>query len=138
MTRLDEVSDDVHLDSGQKAEELLNSVDYDVWKCPQCNMHTLHGYNRWRSRIKPCPQCHYRTLGIDSRTVVEPTYTSIGEKIITEDCQNCNYHHEETVILPILTRSADTSSGGSSFDSGSSSSDSGGGSSSGDGATGSW
>jgi uncharacterized protein len=136
MTRLDEASDDVHLDSGQKAEELLNSVDYDVWKCSTCNYHTLHGYNRWLSGFGKCSRCNYRTLKTDSQTISQPTYTSTGTKLITRECRHCNYHAEERVTLPMLTRS--TSSSSSYSGSRSSSSGRSGGRSSGGGASGKW
>jgi uncharacterized protein len=108
MTRLDEVADDVFLDSGQKVEELLQSVDYDVWKCPSCNYHALQRYNRALAKIGQCPQCNYRTVQTDSRTISEPTYESSGTKLITQDCRHCHYHDEEKVILPMLTRIIDT------------------------------
>jgi uncharacterized protein len=136
MIRLDEVSDDVHLDSGQKAEELLNSVDYDVWKCPTCNYHTLHGYNRWLSGFGKCSQCNYRTLKTDSQTISQPTYTSTGTKLITRNCRHCNYHSEQRVTLPVLTRSSISTSSYSG--SRSSSSSRSGGRSSGGGASGKW
>lgn len=135
MVRLDEVSDDIYLDSGQKAEELLNSVDYDVWKCPTCNTHTVGGYTNWLAWFKRCPQCHYRTVTVDSETLEHPTYTSTGRKRVTRDCSHCKYHDTEIVILPMRKESSSSSnsssrsSGGSSF---------GGGRSSGGGASGSW
>lgn len=130
MTRLDEVSDDLYLDSGQKLEELLNSVDYDVWKCPRCGMHTLHPYNHWLTSFKRCVRCSYRTVEVTRQTLVSPTYTSTGEERMIRNCRHCDDHSEAIVILPMLTRSDDSSS---------SSSDSfGGGSSSGGGASGSW
>ncbi len=131
MARLDEVSDEVYLNSGQKLEELLGSVDYDVWKCPSCGMHTLHGYNRWLSKVKPCPKCGFRTLG-DIRTTLEaPTYTSGGRDQISRDCRHCEFHEEQIIVVPMLVES---SSGSDSSSSG----DFGGGTSSGDGASGSW
>ena len=36
MVHLDEQADDAHLDTGQRFEEQLESVDYDVWVCPTC------------------------------------------------------------------------------------------------------
>jgi len=131
MTRLDEASDDVYLSSGQKLEELLETVDYDVWKCPNCGMHTLHGYNRWRSRISPCPQCGFRTLGDTRATLETPTYTSSGRDRIRRDCRHCQYHDEQIVVVPMLVESSGGSDSGGSGDFG-------GGSSSGDGASGSW
>ena len=134
MIRLDEVSDDVYLDSGQKLEETLASVDYDVWKCPSCNMHALHGYNGWFASFKPCPRCNYRTLGITRETLEAPTYSSTGKDVIKRDCRHCQYHDEQIVVVPMLVES----SSGSGMDSGSSGGDFGGGTSSGDGASGSW
>jgi uncharacterized protein len=137
MIRLDEVSDDVYLDSGQKIEEVLAAVDYDVWKCEACNYHTLHGYNRWFSAFKQCPQCSYRTLQTDSRTISSPTYTSTGTRLITRNCRHCSYHSEQRVTLPMLTRSS-SSTGSYSGRRSSSRIHSGGGRSRGGGASGKW
>ena len=130
MVRLDEVSDDMYLDSGQKLEELLNSIDYDIWQCPNCNYHTMHSYNKWWAlSLKKCPQCNYRTVKVTSKTLVYPTYSSSGTKELIKDCQHCDYHQQETVIIPRKTRSSSGSGGSSGFS---------GGSSSGGGASGSW
>ena len=134
MVRLDEAGDDVYLDSGQKLEEVLRSVDYDIWKCPHCNTHTLHGYRNWFSSLKRCPRCGYRTVKVTSTTLVSPTYTSTGKERITRNCRHCDYHSSETVTLPMKTRSSSSSSGSSR----SSGSSFGGGRSSGGGASGSW
>lgn len=135
MARLDEVSDDMFLDSGQKLEELLKSIDYDVWKCPSCNYHTLHGYSSWFSGYRRCPNCSYRTVKVTSETLRQPTYTSTGRKRVTKDCRNCSYRQQETIIIPKKTRSDNSGSGFSSSSGGSSF---GGGSSSGGGASGKW
>ncbi len=137
MIRLDEAADDVYLDSGQKMEEMLQSVDYDVWKCPACDYHTLQGYGGWFKRHKSCPKCHYQTLLVTHERVVEPTYTHGGKERITRNCQNCHYNDKQMVYLPMLTRS-DDSSGGSWGGSSSGGSSFGGGSSSGGGASGNW
>lgn len=144
MRRLDETSDDAYLDAGQQAEEALGSVNYDVWKCPSCNWHTLKPYRRWFSSTKVCPDCAYRTLRVRSHTVRRPTYFSTGTKQIDMSCSHCDFSDTDTVILPRLTRqeshggsftgshsgsSAGGSTGGGSF---------GGGRSSGGGASGSW
>lgn len=140
MTRLDEQSDDIYLDSGQKLEEILQAVDYDVWQCPGCNYHTLFHYPSLFTRLKTCPSCHYRTLKTYSVTLSQPTYTSKGREKITKDCQHCDYHNEHTVALPMLKRTEHNSSSSrsSSWKHGSSRSKSGGGRSSGGGASGRW
>ncbi len=108
MIRLDEVADDVYLDSGQKVEELLQSVNYDVWKCPTCNFHTLQGYQRWSSSFGQCPQCNYRTLTTKSETIEPPSYFSEGVKLISRDCRHCKYHDEDRLTLPRLASSEET------------------------------
>jgi len=145
MTRLGEMADDVHLDSGQKVEELLKAVDYDIWKCPTCGAYELHRYSAFFSEIKRCPQCGYRTVKSSTKTIQRATYEAEGRARITRTCRHCRYQAEEIIVLPKLTHS---SSGGSSRSSSSSSSSSrsssggsssrGGGSSSGGGASGRW
>jgi uncharacterized protein len=136
MTRLDEAGDDVYLDSGQKLEELLNSVDYDIWKCPNCNNHDLYRYPSLLSRLQRCPQCGYRTVRTSSTTLVAATTHSTGQKQVTKDCNNCHFHSEEIVVIPRISQSSGSSSGGGG--SHSSGGSFGGGRSSGGGASGSW
>jgi len=69
---LDELSDDVYLDDGQLAEEYLESVDYDVWLCNNCNQHELHTYPAFFSGYKNCPHCRYRTMKTKRRTLERP------------------------------------------------------------------
>jgi uncharacterized protein len=141
MTRLDEGSDDVHLDSGQRLEEMLSSVDYDVWKCGGCNHHVLLPYTSWFSSHKECGGCGYRTSQVSRETVDRPTYHSTGLERVTQTCRHCGRHDEHMVTLPRLTppperprASSSSSSDESSWGGGSSS----GGSSSGRGASGGW
>jgi uncharacterized protein len=145
LIRLDEVSDDVYLDSGQKLEELLHSVNYDVWKCPNCGTHTVRPRHLWYASFESCPKCHYRTLEVTTKTLRKPTYTRTGKERITRHCRHCDFRDKETVILPVLTRSDDDSDSyrDNSFfdndsDSHSESSSFGGGQSSGGGASGKW
>lgn len=127
MQRLGETADDKYLDEGQRLEESLKSVDYDVWLCPSCRAVERHAYRAWFSSYGTCPKCHSRTLDESSRVVQEATYGSTGRRQITEDCRRCDYHNERTEIIPERERSS--SSGSSSFS---------GGHSSGGGASGRW
>ena len=36
MYRIEEFADDEHLEEGQRLEERLESIDYDVWRCDDC------------------------------------------------------------------------------------------------------
>lgn len=100
MTRLDATADDAYLTSGQRVEEKLGSVDYEVWKCERCNFYRLRGDNRWGSRRKHCPNCGYKTLQVISRIAKAATYTSTGLQEIVRECAHCELHDRRTVVLP--------------------------------------
>lgn len=126
MRRLSEQEDDRYLEPGERREESLKSVDYDVWLCPSCGYHTTLSYNSLMSGYRTCTKCRHRTLSENTRTLVSPTYTSTGTAEVTQDCKHCGHHHIYTRSIPRKTRSSSSSSSG------------GGGSSSGGGASGSW
>jgi len=128
MLRAGEEADDEHLDGGQRLEEYLKSVDYDVWHCPSCGHMTIERYKGWFSGFSTCPQCSYRTLETTSTVTLRATKTHTGAKRIDYDCKNCGHHDSETRTIPKVSSSS-SGSGRSSF---------GGGSSSGGGASGSW
>lgn len=135
LERLDEVSDNVYLDDGERTEEYLRSVDYDIWHCSNCNEYEFHRYPALFSSYKTCPSCNYRTLSITSHTLVAATCHSGGSNEITESCHNKSCDYDRTRVLSTPARNCDDDNS-SSF---SSSSDSfGGGSSSGGGSSGSW
>ncbi|HEU4556298.1 MAG TPA: TPM domain-containing protein [Longimicrobium sp.] len=147
MSRLDEEADDVYLDSGQKTEEFLRSVDYDVWKCGACGHHALLRYSTWFSGKSTCPACRYHTVETRRHVLQYATYDHGGSEEVLRDCRHCGYHDRDVVHLPQKIRpqedtssSAWSSSSSSSYSSSSSSSSSssGGGHSSGGGASGSW
>lgn len=141
LERLNEIDDDVYLDDGQLVEEYLYSVDYDVWKCHNCNEHELHPYPALFSGYSKCPSCTYRTLETNRTTLVAASCHSGGREEITEDCRNdkCRYTDTRVVNTPVRDCSDNNaSSSSSSFSSASSSSGFGGGSSSGGGSSGSW
>lgn len=140
MARLDEADEDVYLDSGQQAEEFFNSIDYDVWKCPSCNAHSVYPYTNLFKRLQRCPRCNYRTISVSNQMLDEPTEYSAGHKEVISDCLHCDYRHSEIVILPRVERNNDDDNDSSFWSSGDSSSSSSfsGGSSSGSGASGKW
>ncbi len=149
MPKLDEEADDAHLDAGQRTEEEIGSVDWQVHVCPTCDHTRTLRSTSWFSGHKKCPKCSNRTRTTERRTISSPTYTSSGSARITEDCAHCSYHSSRTVTLPRKQRpkksssssssSWSSSSSSSSWSSSSSSSSSfGGGSSGGGGAGSSW
>ncbi|MDJ0821533.1 MAG: TPM domain-containing protein [Paracoccaceae bacterium] len=129
MLRAGEEADDEHLDGGQRLEEYLKSVDYDVWHCPDCGHMTIKRYKGWFSGFSTCPECNYRTLETTSTVLVAATKSSTGRKRLDYNCKNCGYEDSETRTIPKISSSSGSGSSRSSF---------GGGSSSGGGASGSW
>lgn len=126
MIRLDETADDARLNPGQRLEENLKSVDYDVWQCPKCDHLKIEAYRKWFSSYGACPQCNYRTLEADTTVLRSATKSSEGLKRIDYHCLHCGHEYSQEKTIP---RISESSSSSGSF---------GGGSSSGGGASGSW
>jgi uncharacterized membrane protein YgcG len=134
--KLCEETDDPHLDAGQRLEEQLRSVDYDVWWCGRCNDALVLRYGAFLTSYSSCSGCGYKTMSSSSVTLVAATYDHGGTVEVTETCRNCPHLHTYKRHTARLTRSDDSSSSSSSWSS--SSSSFGGGSSSGGGSSGSW
>jgi uncharacterized protein len=140
MHKLSETEDDEYLAEGQRMEEKLRAVDYDVWKCEACAAIEVWFYLNRHSKYEPCPKC--KTIAyasISKRTVVSPTYSSSGSGEEIHACKFCAHQEKTTYSIAQLTQTS-SSSTGSSFGGGSSSSGGswGGGRSSGGGASSSW
>ncbi len=106
MHVLDEAADDAFLNAGQQTEELLNSVNYAVWKCEECGNHVLRRERRWFSGYESCPSCGYQALSVQRQRLVEPTYERTGVERIERACRNCNYQNANDITIPRLVRSA--------------------------------
>jgi uncharacterized protein len=113
MTRLDESGDDAHLDAGQRMEEQLESVDYDVWVCPTCQYALTIPHRAWFSRYSMCKSCKRRTLETETRTLRRATTMSEGLQEITERCRNCAWTRTYTRTVPRVVQSSGSSSGSS-------------------------
>lgn len=135
MVLLDEQEDDLFLTDGQRMEEVLGSVNYNVYRCVIDNNHTIEPRKKWITPYKSCERCGYKTAESDSRTVQRATERRTGLKEVTEQCRSCGHFHSYTVTIPRIQ--SDSGSSSSSFSSGGGSSF-GGGSSSGGGSSGSW
>ncbi|MBT9393175.1 TPM domain-containing protein [Hymenobacter sp. NST-14] len=142
LHKLDEQADDAHLQPGQVVEERIDSVDYDVWECPQCR-HTLTlDYLNPGTDVQRCTQCHHHTAEPRPKRVMEEATTyRAGWGWRVHACAFCGHEDlERYTIAQISTSASGGSSGssGSSSDSGSSWSSSSGGDSGGGGAGSSW
>jgi uncharacterized protein len=112
MVRLDEVADDAALSPGQRAEERLGSVDYDVWACPTCDERLVIPYTRWWSSIKGCPQCGFRTVRSETRTLRAATTASTGLEETRLTCANCDWRDVAVRETPRIQPSSGGSDGG--------------------------
>lgn len=91
MRLIDEVHDNDYLTPAQDREEQLNSVDYDVWHCDECQNNLILPYVNHQAGYSVCPNCGSRADILESNTVVQQpttTHEGIGQK--TYFCRNCN------------------------------------------------
>jgi len=118
MTRLSEADDDALLEQGQRAEERIGSVDYDVWKCGACGHHFTLRHAKWFSSYAQCPQCRNRTKSSTREVVLPASTSSTGSARVVETCAFCTFRREYTKVLPLIQSiapsSSDSSSSGSS------------------------
>lgn len=127
MELLSDLQEDPHLSSGQKTEEQINSVQYDVWYCRNDQTVEVCHYSRWFSGYCKCKFCKNKTLDSTSETLEHATEYSTGTSRVTYNCEHCKETWSELHTIPMVTRSTSSSSGSS-----------GGGHSSGGGASGRW
>ncbi len=130
-----EATEDEFLNAETIFEENLKSVDYDVWKCPNCGDFHYEMYINPKTKYSVCPQCNTHALyTVNSSTKVSATTSSTG---ILEVVKQCKFCHKKTIIeetIPEISTSSDSSSSSSSDSGGSW----GGGDSGGGGASSSW
>jgi uncharacterized protein len=125
MARLDERKDDEMLSREALLEEQLESMDYDVWVCGQCDEHLVLPYKRFTFKYSECPKCKRRTCESKTKTLRRATSSSTGLRRITRTCRNCSFTDTREEVIPVITSSSSSGSsgggggGGSSFGGGS-------------------
>lgn len=113
MRKLDEVSDNAYLTPAQDMEENLNSVDYDVWVCPQCNATDIYPYINKNKSYTVCENCGARTCTLESdRTLISPTANREGRGVKTYRCLNCHNRKEKYYNIAKLASAAPIIIGG--------------------------
>lgn len=130
MERLGEHADDRYLSEGEKVEERLGSVDYDIWYCPECREAKKLRWGAILTSYSRCRSCSFRTLSTTTRTLQAATQYSTGLAEVTESCAHCNFHNRYTRVIPRKPKPSSRSSSGGGRSSR--------GSSSGRGSSGSW
>lgn len=113
MLRIDEKEDDELLQEPMQVEERLGSVNYDVWRCPECRNHLTLRYPKWFAGHSKCPQCSYRTCSKKESILRAATTTGEGLSQVTEKCEYCNYKHVYRKTIPRISTSNSSSSGSS-------------------------
>lgn len=123
MQKLDEQTDNQHLTSAQDYEERINSVDYDVWLCPNCNATEVLPYLNRAKSYAECPACGARACALESnRVLVNPTTTSKGRGVRTYCCLHCHNRTQKyydiaktapVIVVPIGGGGSGSGGGGS-------------------------
>lgn len=101
MRRLGEEEDNELLSPSQDLEERLNTVDYDVWECPDCGTIERFPYRIDQKRYTECPNCHTVAMGLKSDRVLRPATTrseGLGERVY--ECEFCHHQHKTGYRIP--------------------------------------
>lgn len=125
MRLLSEAEDDSEIGEGGRFEEQIESVNYDVWRCPApgCPERLVIPRRKWMSGYSDCANCHRRALTSSTVTLVAATQSSPGLEECTTTCAFCKASRTTrhvTPVLPTPTSSSSSFGGSSSGGSGSS------------------
>lgn len=107
MQKLNEEEDNALLSPQQDFEEKLNTVDYDVWVCPDCGTVERYPFRIDQKQYEECPNCHTVAMHLVRDHTVQPATTQregTGEKIY-----ECKYCHNRTRRRYTIPRKADGS-----------------------------
>lgn len=115
MLLLDEQADDAHLSAGQRAEERVGSVNYEVRTCQEHDVLVVIPRRAWFSGYGTCGKCKSRTSYTRSRTLTSATRHSEGLAEVTTHCEHCGFHAVTHRTIPRLPPPQSTSSSGGSF-----------------------
>ena len=115
MHKLTESEEDDFLTLGQQAEEIVKSVDYDVWVTDNHDDLCILSYRPIFTKYTPCPKCRYKTYYKEyDRITVQPSYSKAGQGERRYSCGNkaCNHTDYKTYSVARLQKSSRTSGGG--------------------------
>ncbi len=101
MRKLNEEEDNALLSPSQDFEERLNTVDYDVWVCPDCGSVERYPFRTKQMKYTECPNCHTVAMcEVRDHTLVPATVHSqgTGEKIY--ECQFCHHQNRRRYVIP--------------------------------------
>lgn len=103
MRKLDEETDNQYLTPAQDFEERINSVDYDVWLCPQCNATDILPFVNKQSSYTVCKQCGARACTMSGDHILRQATTSReGQGVKNFTCRHCHAVTSIPYVIPIL------------------------------------
>ena len=103
MRKLDENEDNKYLTPQENTEEKLNSIDYDVCLCDNCNNIKVFPYENMYTKYSKCPYCHAKTYSLVSdSTLVAPTPFSTGTGEKRYHCAHCLKDVRKQYIIPMI------------------------------------
>lgn len=101
MKRLSEEEDNELLSDSQDFEEKLNTVDYDVWECPECGTVERFSYPSNQMKYTECPVCHTVAMcEVDDVVRLQPTTRREGEGEKIYECQFCHHQNRKRYRIP--------------------------------------
>lgn len=113
MHLLTEKEEDRYLQTNQIAEELVKSVDYDVWLCDDCQVTRILPYIPAYTQYQKCPNCGAKTYKLEDDKVISQSttlYPGQGEKVY--NCQHCNFKKVVPYVIPIIVLAAAAAASG--------------------------
>ncbi len=106
MRKLSEEDEDEYLSRGQITEELVKSIDYDVWITEDSDDVLVLAYRPLFTKYSTCPKCHFKTYyKVYDRQIVAPSYSSAGKGERKHECANCKHVDRKTYHIARLRRS---------------------------------
>lgn len=103
MRKIDEENDNAYLTPAQDTEERINSVDYDVWVCPNCRETDILPYVNQSKNYRVCNNCGSRAASlVADRVLMQPTTARRGRGERIYHCRNCGHNHHELYYLPVI------------------------------------
>lgn len=101
MNRLDEKEDNEYLSPSQDLEEQLNTVDYDVWVCPDCGTIERFPFKVDQKKYTQCPSCGTIAMKPVSDIVTQqPTVHREGMGVKTYECEFCHHRDNRRYRIP--------------------------------------
>lgn len=101
MNKLNDYDATRYLTPAQSLEKRINSIDYDVWQCPECSTVDIIPFVNESSPFEPCPYCGARTSQFVDKTVAQPATTrAAGYGYINYRCLNCGNTPRRRYTIP--------------------------------------